>query len=106
MPLEYALQNNKNPDPGPWKLPRSFTVRPSAPLGISDLPVQRQRRSKHRPYLFNVMVVGESGLGKTTFMNSLFNTDLSTIPGIDSIFYFSSQEPIFSFYKQDPAYNV
>jgi type IV secretory pathway VirB4 component len=84
MPLEYALQSiGKNPDPGPWKLPRSFTVRPSAPLGISDLPVQRQRRSKHRPYLFNVMVVGESGLGKTTFMNSLFNTDLvEEIPGL------------------------
>ncbi|KAJ3224930.1 Septin 4 [Clydaea vesicula] len=78
MPLEYALQfRGKFPDPGPWKLPRSFSARPSQPLGISDLPVQRLRRSKNKPYFFNIMVVGESGLGKTTFMNTLFNTNLN-----------------------------
>ncbi|KND01015.1 uncharacterized protein SPPG_04107 [Spizellomyces punctatus DAOM BR117] len=78
MPLEYALQfRGRFPDPGPWKLPRSFTARLSEPLGISDLPVQRVRRSKRRPYMFNIMVVGESGLGKTTFMNTLFNAPLT-----------------------------
>ncbi|TPX72295.1 hypothetical protein SpCBS45565_g00646 [Spizellomyces sp. 'palustris'] len=75
---EYALQfRGRFPDPGPWKLPRSFTARLSEPLGISDLPVQRVRRSKRRPYMFNIMVVGESGLGKTTFMNTLFNAPLT-----------------------------
>ena len=46
------------PDPGPWKLPRSQTVRLSEALGISDLPVQRVRRSKRRPYVFNIMTAG------------------------------------------------
>ncbi|KAJ3053098.1 Septin-6 [Rhizophlyctis rosea] len=77
MPLEYALQHmGRFPDPGPWKLPRSQTVRLSEALGISDLPVQRVRRSKRRPYVFNIMTAGESGLGKTTFMNTLFNAPL------------------------------
>ncbi|KAI8999279.1 septin-2-like protein [Gaertneriomyces semiglobifer] len=78
MPLEYALQfRGRFPDPGPWKLPRSFAARLTEPLGITDLPVQRVRRSKRKPYSFNVMVVGESGLGKTTFMNTLFNVPLT-----------------------------
>ncbi|KAI8589277.1 hypothetical protein HDU89_008905 [Geranomyces variabilis] len=78
MPLEYGLQfRGRFPDPGPWKLPRSFTARLSEPLGISELPVQRVRNSKRRPYSFNIMVVGESGLGKTTFMNTLFNAPLT-----------------------------
>ncbi|KAJ3334226.1 hypothetical protein HDU76_006598 [Blyttiomyces sp. JEL0837] len=78
MPLEYALQfRGRFNDPGPWKLPKSFTARLSEPLGIGDLPIQRVRRSKRRPYVFNIMVVGESGLGKTTFMNSLFNAPLT-----------------------------
>ncbi|KAJ8324897.1 hypothetical protein BDV3_004558 [Batrachochytrium dendrobatidis] len=78
MPLEYALQfRGQNPDPGPWKLPRSVAIRPNESLGISELPIQRVRRSKRLPYTFNLMVVGESGLGKTTFLNTLFNTNLS-----------------------------
>eukprot|EP00842_Homolaphlyctis_polyrhiza_P003117 jgi/Hompol1/3806/HPOL_003359-RA len=75
---EFALQHRgENPDPGPWKLPRSVAVRPSEPLGITDLPVQRLRRIKRQAYSFNLMVVGESGLGKTTFLNTLFNTQLT-----------------------------
>jgi septin family protein len=72
-----------NPDPGPWKLPRSVSLRPTASLGIADLPNQQAKRSKKRKFVFNIMVAGifsfkagESGLGKTTFLNSLFNTAL------------------------------
>ncbi|KAI8812142.1 CDC10 protein [Cladochytrium replicatum] len=78
MPLEYALQyRGRFPDPGPWRLPRSTNARLTEPLGIAELPTQRVRRSKRRPYIFNVMVVGESGLGKTTFLNTLFNAPLT-----------------------------
>ncbi|KAJ3294934.1 Septin [Rhizoclosmatium globosum] len=78
MPLEHALQfRGKYADPGPWKLPRSTPVRLQEPLGIGHLPAQRVRRSKRKPYVFNLMVVGDSGLGKTTFLNSLFNAPLS-----------------------------
>ncbi|KAJ3066857.1 hypothetical protein HDU98_009893 [Podochytrium sp. JEL0797] len=78
MPLEHALQfRGKFADPGPWKLPRSQPVRLQEPLGIGHLPAQRVRRSKRKPYVVNLMVVGDSGLGKTTFLNSLFNAPLS-----------------------------
>ncbi|KAJ3276867.1 hypothetical protein HDV01_002922 [Terramyces sp. JEL0728] len=78
MPLEYALQfRGLNPDLGPWKLPRSVTLRPNASLGIGELPKQQAKRSKKRPYAFNLMVAGESGLGKTTFLNTLFNAPLT-----------------------------
>ena len=46
-------------------------------MGVSDLPVQRLKRSPRKPFGFNIMVVGESGLGKTTFMNTLFNAPLT-----------------------------
>ncbi|CAG8572294.1 943_t:CDS:2, partial [Racocetra fulgida] len=45
-------------------------------LGIEALPRQRFNKTKRTPYVLNIMVVGESGLGKTTFMNTLFNTPL------------------------------
>ncbi|KAJ3400661.1 hypothetical protein HDU80_006718 [Chytriomyces hyalinus] len=76
---EHALQfRGRFPDSGAWKLPRSQPVRLSEPLGIGHLPAQRVRRSKRKPYVFNLMVVGDSGLGKTTFLNSLFNAPLSS----------------------------
>ncbi|KAI8615009.1 Septin-domain-containing protein [Chytriomyces sp. MP71] len=75
---EHALQfRGRFPDSGAWKLPRSQPVRLSEPLGIGHLPAQRVRRSKRKPYVFNMMVVGDSGLGKTTFLNTLFNAPLS-----------------------------
>jgi septin family protein len=78
MPLEYALQfRGLNPDPGPWKFPRTIQLRPLASLGIADFPKQQAKRSKKRSYFFNLMVAGESGLGKTTFLNTLFNAPLT-----------------------------
>ncbi|KAI8612621.1 Septin-domain-containing protein [Chytriomyces sp. MP71] len=78
MPLEHALQHSRRfPDPGPWKLPKSVSVKLSQPLNIGELPAQKVRRSKRRPYVFNLMVVGDSGLGKTTFINTLFNAPLT-----------------------------
>jgi hypothetical protein len=59
MPLEYALQfRGMDPDPGPWKLPRSVVARPNSTLGIKDLPNQQAKRSKNRKFIFNLMVVG------------------------------------------------
>ena len=76
MPLEYALQfRGRFPDSGPWKLPRSLAVRPSQPLGVEFRP----RKGKENPFVYNLMVAGESGLGKTTFLNTLFNSDLYQI---------------------------
>lgn len=52
-------------------------------VGFANLPNQVHRKSVKKGFEFTLMVVGESGLGKSTLINSLFLTDLypdRTIP--------------------------
>ncbi|WFD18689.1 Septin spn4 [Malassezia caprae] len=58
-----------------------MTTTTTEPIGISNLPNQRHRIASRTPANFTLMVVGESGTGKTTLINTLFRTDLA--PGID-----------------------
>ncbi|KAJ3066381.1 hypothetical protein HK102_007667 [Quaeritorhiza haematococci] len=46
----------------------------SSVVGIANLPNQRHKIVSRKGANFTVMVVGESGLGKTTFINTLFTT--------------------------------
>lgn len=57
--------------------PRQF-VNPEVPgyVGFANLPNQVHRKSVKKGFEFTLMVVGESGLGKSTLVNSLFLTDL------------------------------
>ena len=48
----------------------------SSSLGISNLPNQMYRASVKKGSSFTLMVVGCSGVGKTTFINTLFQNDL------------------------------
>lgn len=43
-------------------------------VGFHTLPNQVHRKSIKKGFQFTLMVVGESGLGKSTLMNTLFNT--------------------------------
>ncbi|KAI0936669.1 hypothetical protein AcV5_004750 [Taiwanofungus camphoratus] len=43
-------------------------------VGFANLPNQVHRKSVRKGFQFTAMVVGESGLGKSTLINTLFNT--------------------------------
>ncbi|CAE6536448.1 unnamed protein product [Rhizoctonia solani] len=48
-------------------------------IGIANLPNQRHKIVAKQGAHFTVMVVGESGLGKSTLINTLFATELSPL---------------------------
>uniref|UniRef100_A0A8C2CB50 Septin n=1 Tax=Cyprinus carpio TaxID=7962 RepID=A0A8C2CB50_CYPCA len=69
----------------PWERKKTLT-NPETPgyVGFANLPNQVHRKSVKKGFEFTLMVVGESGLGKSTLINSLFLTDLypeRVIPG-------------------------
>ncbi|CAH2450430.1 Septin protein involved in sporulation [Komagataella phaffii CBS 7435] len=51
----------------------------SSVVGLAKLPYQKRKRAERNGVNFTVMLVGESGLGKTTFLNTLFDSDILPI---------------------------
>jgi len=54
----------------------SLTQDTSSYVGFANLPNQVHRKSVKKGFEFTLMVAGESGLGKSTLIDSLFLTDL------------------------------
>ncbi|KAK6197758.1 hypothetical protein LQW54_010596 [Pestalotiopsis sp. IQ-011] len=100
-PLDYSELYNSNgpyshatgtefpasgsPEPAPVSSPLTSSVNENKNIvrrkltgyvGFANLPNQWHRKSVRKGFNFNVMVVGESGLGKSTLVNTLFNTSL------------------------------
>ena len=47
-------------------------------IGITNLPNQYHKIISRKTIHYTLMLVGSSGLGKTTFINTLFHSDLKT----------------------------
>eukprot|EP00092_Neocalanus_flemingeri_P041025 GFUD01044669.1.p1 GENE.GFUD01044669.1~~GFUD01044669.1.p1 ORF type:complete len:716 (-),score=198.32 GFUD01044669.1:58-2205(-) len=59
------------------KLVNSTTkVKPSSYVGFSKLPYQVYRKAVMKGFEFNLLVAGESGLGKSSLINSMFWTEI------------------------------
>ncbi|XP_065822038.1 septin-5 isoform X2 [Labrus bergylta] len=58
------------------RAPRSEDAEEKDYVGFATLPNQVHRKSVKKGFDFTLMVAGESGLGKSTLVNSLFLTDL------------------------------
>eukprot|EP00731_Ephydatia_muelleri_P026284 Em0018g384a len=58
-----------------WTVPDKEKALPAF-VGYANLPNQVFRKAVKRGFQFTLMVVGQSGLGKSTLLNSLFMTDL------------------------------
>ena len=58
------------------KLQSSTKVKPSAYVGFSKLPYQVYRKALKKGFQFNLLIAGESGLGKSSLVNSMFWTEI------------------------------
>ncbi|KAK5878359.1 hypothetical protein CesoFtcFv8_023771 [Champsocephalus esox] len=58
------------------RAPRTDDAEEKDYVGFASLPNQLHRKSVKKGFDFTLMVAGESGLGKSTLVNSLFLTDL------------------------------
>lgn len=52
----------------------------SGHVGFDSLPDQLVSKSVQNGFVFNIMCIGETGLGKSTLMDSLFNTNFESNP--------------------------
>jgi len=71
-----GMANASNPSLSNNGLPSVIRKKLMGYVGFANLPNQVHRKSVRKGFQFTAMVVGESGLGKSTLINTLFNTTL------------------------------
>jgi len=79
-----ATSEGSDIDPTTVAPPTATSVKPTAKkvkqldgyVGFANLPNQVYRKAVKKGFEFTLMVVGESGLGKSTLINSMFLTDI------------------------------
>jgi septin 6/8/11 len=49
-------------------------------VGFDSLPDQLVNKAVQSGFTFNIMCIGETGLGKSTLVDSLFNTNFDSAP--------------------------
>lgn len=72
---EFKIQNNSS-QKKTETLVYNKPINDKYKVGIEGLPLQREYVTAKKGGHFTIMVVGQSGLGKTTFVNTLFRTSL------------------------------
>jgi septin 7 len=72
----YANGSNPSFPHQPTTTPSVIRKKLMGYVGFANLPNQVHRKSVRKGFQFTAMVVGESGLGKSTLINTLFNTSL------------------------------
>ncbi|XP_015276379.1 PREDICTED: septin-10 isoform X2 [Gekko japonicus] len=72
---EFGMRAHSNPTPDNQDAKRNCrTLSLSGHVGFDSLPDQLVNKSIHQGFCFNILCIGETGLGKSTLIDSLFNT--------------------------------
>lgn len=61
------------------------TLKLAGHVGFDSLPDQLVNKSVQNGFVFNIMCIGETGLGKSTLMDTLFNTNFESSPSPHSL---------------------
>jgi len=63
----------------------SSTPESADEVGLSKITEQLKRKATRKGFRFKLMIVGEPGIGKSTFINTLFLTDIYSNKGLPKI---------------------